>query len=107
MHTTTMPALDDATFDATVAPGSGTIALEFGAEWCGACRVMAPALEQVARDLDGSVRFFTIDADYNPRVVTRFAVRALPTLLVFRDGELVDRIVGAQSRSQLLARLAS
>jgi thioredoxin 1 len=105
MHTTTMPALDDATFDAATGAGSGLVALEFGAEWCGACKVMAPALEEVARELDGKVRFYSIDADANARTVTRYAVRALPTLLLFRDGALIDRLVGAQSRAVLRTRL--
>ena len=103
--TTTIPALNDATFDDAIAPGSGITAVEFGAEWCGPCKVMAPALEAVARELEGRVRFYTVDADENPRAGARFAVRALPTVLVFRDGELVDRIVGAQSRAGLRARM--
>ena len=105
MHTTTLPALTDETFDAAVSPGSGLVAVEFEAEWCGSCKVMAPAMEQVAHELEGRVRFHSIDSDYNPRVVTRFGVRALPTVLLFRDGELIDRIVGAQSRATLLERL--
>lgn len=105
MPATTMAVLDDTTFDAATGPDSGLVALEFGAEWCGACKVMAPALEQVARELEGKVRFYSIDSDVNPRTVTRFAVRALPTILLFRDGALVDRIVGAQSGAALRARL--
>lgn len=105
MYTTTMSTLTDETFDAAVAPGSGLVALEFGAEWCGACKVLEPALQDVARELDGKVRFYAIDSDANPRTVTRFAVRALPTILLFRDGALADRIVGAQSRAVLRTRL--
>jgi len=105
MTTSTIPTLDDATFDRAVAPGSGLVALEFGAEWCGACKVMAPALHDVAHELEGRVRFYSIDADVNAQTVTRFAVRSLPTVLLFRDGTLVDRIVGAQSRAVLRARL--
>lgn len=105
MHTTTMPPLDDATFDDVVRSGSGLIAVEFGAEWCGACKVMAPALSAVAEELEGRVRFYSVDSDANPRTVTRFAVRALPTILLFRNGELVERVVGAQSRAGLRAKL--
>ena len=105
MNTSMLTFLDDASFDDAVAPGSGTVAVEFTAEWCGACKVLAPALEQVARELDGRVRFHAIDADANPRVATRYAVRALPTVLVFRDGELADRIVGAVGAGVLRSRL--
>jgi thioredoxin 1 len=105
MYTTTMNTLTDETFDAVVSAGSGLVAVDVGAEWCGACKVLEPALQDVARELAGRVAFFAIDSDANPRTVTRFAVRALPTILVFRDGTLVDRIVGAQSRTVLRSRL--
>ena len=101
----TLAVIDDATFDDVVRAGSGLIAIEFGAEWCGACKVMAPALAAVAAELDGRVRFYSIDADANPRTVTRFGVRGLPTVLLFRDGELVERIVGAQSRAGLRSKI--
>lgn len=105
MTTAMLDLLDDTTFDDVVVAGSGAIAVEFTAEWCGACRVLEPALRQVAQELEGRVRFYAVDADVNPRVVTRYAVRALPTVLVFRDGELVDRIVGAVSARVLRGRL--
>ena len=103
---TVFELLDDTTFDAVVRDGSGTIAVQFTAEWCGACKVLAPAIEQVARELEGRVRFHAVDADVNPHTVTRFAVRGLPTVLVFRDGQLADRIVGALSAAALRGRLA-
>ena len=102
---TTIDQLDDTGFDAVVASGSGLVAVEFTAQWCGACHVMAPALEDVARELVESVRFFQVDADTNHRVVTQFGVRGLPTVLLFRDGQLIDRIIGAQSRRALRARI--
>lgn len=106
MLATRFPLLDDATFDEAVRPDAGAVAVQFTAEWCGACRVMEPALSAVAEALDGQVRFHAVDADANPRTVTRFAVRALPTVLLFRDGKLVERVVGAQSRAAL-SRLLS
>lgn len=93
--TTLLPHLTDADFDATVAPGSGLVAVDFTADWCPPCRMMAPVLEAAAREFAPQVRFRQLDADRNPRTQVRFGVRGLPTLLVFRDGVLVDGIVGA------------
>ena len=107
MAATILSRLDGSTFDAVVGAGTGLVAVEFGAKWCGACRVMAPALEAAAQELGGRVGFWSIDADANPDVVVRFGVRGLPTVLLFRDGELVDRIIGAQPRDRLIARIQS
>lgn len=96
--------LNDSGFDAVVSAGSGLVAVEFTAQWCGACQAMAPALEDIARELAERVRFFQIDADTNERIVSKYVVRGLPTVLIFRDGQLVERIIGAQSRRALRAR---
>ena len=105
MTTTKLPALAEATFDAAIGPGSGLVAVEFGAEWCGPCRVMEPVLEAAVLELAGAVRFHEVDADANPGLLVRYGVRGLPTVLVFRDGALVDSIVGAQPRDRFIARL--
>ena len=102
-----IPSTDDAALPAELTPGSGLVAVEFGADWCGPCHMMAPALEAVARELEGRVRFLQVDADTNPRATAQYGVRGLPTLLVFRDGEVVDRLIGAQSIATLRARLGA
>lgn len=102
---TALPTVTDATLPAALAHGSGLVAVEFTAEWCAPCRMMAPVLHEVADAYAPRVRVLQLDADVNPASMTRFAVRGLPTMLVFRDGELVDRIVGAISKVALVDRL--
>lgn len=100
-----LPAVTDATFATEVAPGSGLVAVEFTADWCPPCRLMAPLLEEAARDYAPRLRVLQLDADANPRTMSRLGVRGLPTLVVFRDGEPVERVVGAVPRAALRERL--
>jgi thioredoxin 1 len=102
---TILPIVTDATVGAELAPGTGLVALEFSAEWCGPCRLMTPILEAAAQDYGPALRIVQIDADTNPQSMTRFGVRSIPALLLFRDGALVDRIVGAVPKSVLRERL--
>lgn len=95
----------DASFDTDVHAARGVVAVEFTADWCPPCRVLAPVLEAVARELAPRARVLVLDADTNPRTVARYAVRGLPSVLVFRDGTLVDRVVGAVPAATLRARL--
>jgi len=100
-----IPSVTDATIVAELAPGSGVVAVEFNAAWCGPCKVMAPVVEAAARDYAGRLRVVQIDADANQATMVRLGVRGLPTMLVFRDGTLVDRIVGTVSAAKLRERL--
>ncbi len=102
---TSIPSITDEDFDAAVAPGTGLVAVEFGAEWCGPCHMLAPVLEAVARDYAPTLRVVQMDTDTNPATMVRFGVRGLPTVLLFRDGEPVDRIVGAVPASTLRGRI--
>lgn len=101
-----LPSLTDADFDTTIAPGTGVVAVDFTADWCPPCRMMAPVLDAAARALEGQVRFVQIDSDENQRSTIRYNVRGLPTLLVFKDGVLVDRITGAVPLATVRERLA-
>ena len=105
MPSATLPAVIDATFDAEVGPDTGLVAVEFTADWCPPCRLMAPLLEEAAHDYAPRLRVVQLDADANPRTMARLGVRGLPTLLVFRDGALVERVVGAVPRATLRERL--
>ncbi|MEO8619592.1 MAG: thioredoxin domain-containing protein [bacterium] len=100
-----LPSATDESFATDVAPGTGLVAVEFSAEWCPPCHLMAPIIERVAQEYASSLRVLQVDADANPRTMVRLGVRGLPTMLVFRDGALVDRIVGAVSHATLRERL--
>ncbi len=102
--TTHLPLIDDAGFAAAVAPGTGLVAVDFTADWCPPCRMMAPVLDAAAAEL-GDVRFVAIDSDANPQSTVRHNVRGLPTLLVFKDGALVDRIIGAVPLATIRERI--
>lgn len=102
---TVVHTVTDASFAAEVAPGTGLVAVEFSAEWCGPCRVMGPVVGAVAGELGPNIRVLLMDTDADPATMVRYGVRGLPTVLVFRDGELVDRIVGSMTKGPLKERL--
>ena len=101
---TLVPAVTDATFDDMVVNTKGVVAVKFSAAWCAPCRMMAPAVEALAGEYQGKMSIVELDADTNPATMVRLGVRGLPTILVFRDGEVVDRIVGAQHKHTLQER---
>jgi thioredoxin 2 len=81
------------------------VLVDFWAAWCGPCRAVAPVLEALARDLAGKLKVVKLDTDANPRTASSFGVQSLPTLILFRDGEPVETMIGAQPKSALLQRL--
>jgi thioredoxin 1 len=104
MHSTSaVPSVTDAAFASEIA--HGVVAVDFTAEWCPPCRMMEPIIEQVALDYAGSIRVLQMDTDANPATMVKLGVLGLPTLLVFRDGAIVDRIVGTISPKALRERL--
>ena len=100
-----IPVVTDATFDDMVVRAPGVVAVKFSAAWCAPCRMMAPSVEALAQEYTGKLSIVDLDADVNPATMVRFGVRGLPTILVFRNGEVVDRIVGAQQKRTLQERL--
>jgi thioredoxin len=91
--------------DFAAATASGTVVVDFSADWCPPCRVLEPMLDTVATEMPGT-RFLRMDTDAQPATMVRLGIRGLPTLVVFRDGEIVDRIVGALPLTALRERLA-
>lgn len=95
----------DSTFAVEVERSPLPVVLDVWADWCGPCRTIAPVIEELASDLAGQVRFAKLNSDENPATCARFNVRSLPTLLVLKGGREVDRIVGAQPKSEILRRI--
>ncbi len=95
----------DATFAADVERSPLPVLVDAWAAWCGPCRTIAPAIDALAAELAGTVRVAKLNVDENPATAGRFDIRSIPTLLVFAAGREVDRIVGAQSKEAIRARL--
>ena len=95
----------DSTFEQMVVESDKLVLVDFWAEWCGPCKMIAPILDQIAQELDGKLVIGKLDIDENQDTAMAFGVMSIPTLLLFKGGEPVDRIVGYQPKPQLLARL--
>jgi thioredoxin 1 len=98
--------LSDATFDETVKASETPVVIDFWAEWCGPCKMIAPALEEIASEHAGKLQIAKLNVDDNPDTARRFDVMSIPTLLVFQDGSPVKRLVGAKGKGQLLQDLS-
>ena len=95
-------SVTDATFDAEVLQSTEPVLVDFFAEWCGPCKAMAPALDQVAAELKGKVKFAKLDVDHNPEVTQKFHIQAMPTLMIFKDGKVAAQRVGALTQKKQL-----
>ena len=93
--------LSDATFDAEVLNSDIPVLVDFWAEWCGPCKMIAPVLDEIAIEYDGRLKICKVDADANPDILSRFGIRGIPTLIVFKDGNPEASKTGALSKSQL------
>ena len=97
--------ISDATFDQEVVKADTVVLVDFWAEWCGPCKMIAPIVEELAEEYDGKVKFTKLDVDSNPQSATNFGIRGIPTLLIFNDGKPIDQVVGAVPKSVLKKRL--
>jgi len=95
----------DGTFDELVVNADKPILVDFWAEWCGPCKMIAPVLEEIATDLAGKLTIGKLDVDENGSTAMAFGVMSIPTLLLFKGGKPVERIVGFQPKQQLLSKL--
>ncbi len=99
--------LSDATFNEEIQGSDEPILVDFWAEWCGPCKMIAPILQEIAEEQAGKIRVTKLNVDDNPETARRFEVMSIPTLILFRNGEPQKRLVGAKGKGQLLEELAS
>ncbi len=97
----------DGTFQKDVLEASGVILVDCWAPWCGPCRMVGPIMEQLASESNGRYRIAKLNVDENPRIASQYQIQSIPTMLIFKDGKLIDRLIGAQPKPAIAARLAS
>ena len=98
-------AVTDATFEQEVEKAPGLVIVDFWAAWCGPCRMIGPALDELAKEYDGKVRVAKVDVDSNQKSAIRFNVRSIPLVLFFKDGKVVDTILGAHPKKDYEAKV--
>ncbi len=97
----TVNKVSDANFEAEVLKATGPVVVDFWAEWCGPCRMIAPALEEIAGALGEKVKIVKLNVDENPATASKYGIMSIPTLMIFKNGELASRQVGAAPKQKL------
>jgi thioredoxin 1 len=102
-----LPEVTDATFEAEVLKSDLPVLVDFNAEWCGPCRSLAPIVEELAKEYDGRVKFLQLDIDNSRQTPSAYGIMAVPTLILFKNGEVADKITGFKPRQILEKHLQS
>ncbi len=100
-----MPVLPvtDASFEENVLKSSDPVLVDFWAEWCGPCRALAPKLEEISSEMDGQVTITKVNIDENPQAPAKYGVKGIPTMILFKNGEEVEQIVGNQPKDNIVS----
>ena len=98
--------LDSSNFDSTVTSGSVPVVVDFWAPWCGPCKAIAPILEELAEELGDAVKICKVNVDNNSEIAGKYEIRAIPTILIFKDGAVSETVVGLSSKDDLKAKIA-
>ncbi len=101
----TVPEFTDANFETEVLKSSTPVLVDFWAPWCGPCRMLAPSIEALSKDYDGKVKIGKLNTDDNGETAAKFGIRSIPTLLIFKDGQVVNQLVGALPKDKIAEQL--
>src|ERR1043165_2318384 len=97
--------VDDSTFQAEVLSSQTPVLVDFWAIWCGPCKMIAPIVEELATEYNGKLKVMKMDVDANPRISMQYGIRSIPTLLIFKGGQVVEQIVGAVPKRHLVEKV--
>jgi thioredoxin 1 len=93
--------VSDSTFDSEVLKATSPVVVDFWAEWCGPCRMIAPALEEIAGSLDGKVKIVKLNVDENPQTAAKYGIQSIPTLMIFKNGQMASQHLGVAPKQKL------
>lgn len=97
----------DQNFDQQVLSSTGLVLVDTHAVWCGPCKMMAPVIEELSKEYGGKVKIGKLDVDENPKTASEFGIMSIPTIILFKDGKEIDRLVGFQSKETLIQKIQS